>query len=769
MASGSFNLTSYYAKRIIGDNAASSSSSALLQTGTGIASNTWILNRTNRNTPYGISYIYDSTNNDDSIGFHGGQIDSNSNPVPSVEINLNSGNINTAGNMTIGGTLNVTDATTLSSTLDVVGATTMSGKVYINVTGDLVAGDGDDGALVIGDKDGANIGIDENKIIARNNETGATLYLNTGISSTDHLCIIQMGASQDSLAYVDVKYTMDASSSSNGAMRIVGGVGIGKKLYVGSDTKIIGNTGLGTDPDTNYKLKVDGATNITGATTLDSTLDVTGATTIHGQVYINNTTDVEMTGDTGALVIGDKTGQNIGIDGNEILSRNNKAANTLSLNYNGGDLVFGVNNDSYYVQVRSTMDASASTNGALRIGGGVGIAKKLYVGSTLNVTGAATFSSTINGLTLTAATTGFTIAGGTTSKTLTVNNTYTLAAACAKGVDTSIAAASTSANLPTSAAVATFVEGKGYTTNTGTVTSVTLTQGAGITVSSSGTAITTTGSRTISITGMDTTSGSTSQCLTKKGTWANFTNNAGTVTSITLTQGAGITVSSSGTAITSSGTRTISITGMDTSAGSTSQCLTKKGTWASFTNNAGTVTSITLTQGAGITVSSSGTAITSSGSRTISITGMDTSSGSTTSCLTQKGTWASFNNYTHPTTAGNKHVPSSGASGNILAYSAAGTAKWVYGHTYVQYNFKYSSLAANTTKTLTATDFGRASIPSGWWAAAARRISTGDDRVVLVSFDPKATGTETMMKLRNVSSSSVSATAHVEVCYLGAW
>lgn len=51
-------------------------------------------------------------------------------------------------------------------------------------------------------------------------------------------------------------------------------------------------------------------------------------------------------------------------------------------------------------------------------------------------------------------------------------NEYTLAGASAKGVDTEIAAASTSANLPTSAAVASFVEGKGYTSNTGTVTSV---------------------------------------------------------------------------------------------------------------------------------------------------------------------------------------------------------------------------------------------------------------------------------------------------------
>lgn len=48
-------------------------------------------------------------------------------------------------------------------------------------------------------------------------------------------------------------------------------------------------------------------------------------------------------------------------------------------------------------------------------------------------------------------------------------NGYTLAAASAKGVVTSV---DTSANLPTSNAVKTFVEGKGYTTNTGTITGI---------------------------------------------------------------------------------------------------------------------------------------------------------------------------------------------------------------------------------------------------------------------------------------------------------
>ena len=34
------------------------------------------------------------------------------------------------------------------------------------------------------------------------------------------------------------------------------------------------------------------------------------------------------------------------------------------------------------------------------------------------------------------------------------------------------------------------------------------------------------------------------------------------------------------------------------------------------------------------------------------------------------------NNYVHPTSAGNKHIPSGGSSGQILCWSASGTAKW---------------------------------------------------------------------------------------------
>ena len=104
----------------------------------------------------------------------------------------------------------------------------------------------------------------------------------------------------------------------------------------------------------------------------------------------------------------------------------------------------------------------------------------------------------INGLTLTAATTGFTISGGTTSKTLTVNNTYTLGAACAKGVtDNSSATAVTSSD--TNLITGRTLYYAGYTKNTGTVTSITLNAGTGISLDTDNTAITTSGSRTIGI------------------------------------------------------------------------------------------------------------------------------------------------------------------------------------------------------------------------------------------------------------------------------
>lgn len=93
--------------------------------------------------------------------------------------------------------------------------------------------------------------------------------------------------------------------------------------------------------------------------------------------------------------------------------------------------------------------ATSTVTGTARFGSGVTVNP-----STKTVT-ATNFAGKANGLTLTQQSTGFTIAGGTTSRTLTVGTSYTLGAACAKGVASSFSASST--DLPTCAAVANYV------------------------------------------------------------------------------------------------------------------------------------------------------------------------------------------------------------------------------------------------------------------------------------------------------------------------
>ena len=116
------------------------------------------------------------------------------------------------------------------------------------------------------------------------------------------------------------------------------------------------------------------------------------------------------------------------------------------------------------------------------------------------------------------------------------------------------------------------------------------------------------------------------------------------------------------------------------------------------------VSSITITQGAGITVSDSGTAITTSGTRTISINGINTTSGSTSLWLNQKGGWttptaaqigAATTDHTHTTTL----ATDSGTSNVSLSYS--GKYKLTTGGTSTIFTMpeEYSlPLAANGTR-----------------------------------------------------------------------
>lgn len=60
---------------------------------------------------------------------------------------------------------------------------------------------------------------------------------------------------------------------------------------------------------------------------------------------------------------------------------------------------------------------------------------------------------------------------------------------------------------------------------------------------------------------------------------------------------------------------------------------------------------------------------------------------------------ANANNYVHPTTAGNKHIPSGGSAGKILGWAADGTAQWVDNH-----NTEYNDATTSVHGLMSAAD-----------------------------------------------------------------
>lgn len=127
--------------------------------------------------------------------------------------------------------------------------------------------------------------------------------------------------------------------------------------------------GINASSSKNYTFYVGG----------DSLFD--NAVTINGNLHIIPDTDVGLNA-AGSLVIGNKSAQNMGIDGNEIMARNNSKASTLYLNNEGGTVQVGKNGITIQAQASST----SLQSGGLRIssedvGNHGNVALELYRGN----------------------------------------------------------------------------------------------------------------------------------------------------------------------------------------------------------------------------------------------------------------------------------------------------------------------------------------------------------------------------------------------------
>ncbi|KAI8821998.1 uncharacterized protein EV422DRAFT_505509 [Fimicolochytrium jonesii] len=214
----------------------------------------------------------------------------------------------------------------------------------------------------------------------------------TGITSLGTLSSLSVGGNAN-LSNVQIAGTTDSTSTTSGALQVVGGVGVGKSVVVGG-TVFLGGTTANLNTTTGQTLNINNAASTVVTSTLDSnainagSLQVAGGVGIAKSLYVGgygiikestagNGPSVGLINSNGGGWTLWHIGQTSGLGTNNFGLYNNTAAN----------LALSVNVTTNALTINSVSDSNATNTGALQVAGGVGIAKKLTVGSDASFVG----------------------------------------------------------------------------------------------------------------------------------------------------------------------------------------------------------------------------------------------------------------------------------------------------------------------------------------------------------------------------------------------
>ena len=338
-------------------------------------------------------------------------------------------NVNNLQPTNLTGTLTVGKATQLNSTLGVAGNSDLYGYLHVNNVAPTV---------LSGTLEGyQNATFDQHVIVsnASLNSTspstgGLVVQGGTGIGQTLYvggptflLSTLNVGGNTDLFGYLHVDNNsptlltgtlevdqnatflqhvtltnagLNSSDSSNGALVVAGGVGIGKNLNVGGSATFsgpvsfksvvtitnqtqstdytngslvtYGGVGVAKNLNVNGAVGFNNTLNVLGATTLQSTLGVTGNTDLGGYLHVNNFQPTSLTGSltvTGATLLNNTLGVMGNTDLGGYLNVNNNQPTNLS-----GTLTVGQAtqlNSSLTVSGPTTLNSTLSANGRVVI------------------------------------------------------------------------------------------------------------------------------------------------------------------------------------------------------------------------------------------------------------------------------------------------------------------------------------------------------------------------------------------------------------------
>ena len=205
-----------------------------------------------------------------------------------------------------------------------------------------------------------------------------------------------------------------STSTTNGALVVTGGAGIGGAVNIGGITKVGGNlvahSATASTSATTGALVVVGGAGISGNATIGTDAVILGDAYVQGGDIFTSATTFNLLNATATTVnaFGAATTLNIGNasgttniagvvknTGNLVAASGTASSNatTGALVVTGGTGISGALNVGGITTVLNTTESTTSTDGALIVSGGTGIAKNLNVGGNVVITG----NLTVNG------------------------------------------------------------------------------------------------------------------------------------------------------------------------------------------------------------------------------------------------------------------------------------------------------------------------------------------------------------------------------------
>jgi hypothetical protein len=326
--------------------------------------------------------------------------------------NLGAANISTTGTLNVTGisTLGIVTATSLTVTaLAIDGdlavrsstASTSTNSGALQVWGGVgIGGNAYVGGNIVALGDLAVDGGDITSSAATFNLVNANATTVNFAGAATALTIGQTSGYTDIRNQTRVTITTEANATNTGALIISGGAGIGGNAYVGGNVVATGDVAvnggdLTTTAETFNLINANAtAVNFAGASTATIISAATGYTAIRNQTTITSTVNAT-SAVTGALQVRGGVGvsgalwveQTLRVVNNATMANVSASLTTVTnLTVNGQALITNV------LTITESQNSNATTNGAVRISGGVGVVKDVFVGGT--ITSGATLAAT---------------------------------------------------------------------------------------------------------------------------------------------------------------------------------------------------------------------------------------------------------------------------------------------------------------------------------------------------------------------------------------